>query len=193
MKILAVDPSLSATGLAWQAGYEVFHTHPNPKDSHKGLPDRMHAIADRIIGTLVDEPADLVIIEDPLTTPGSATIVLAGLAWVIRTRLCDYGQEWIGVANSTRTKWATGNGNAKKAEVLYSAQRYLMYDGFDDNIADALWLHDMATCAYALDGDNLTVAKRSVLGNIPWPIIGGNDPGARWGRPKPKTKKARNL
>lgn len=54
----------------------------------------------------------------------------------------------VGFSASEIKKHATGKGNSGKPEMVKSAQVKLNYVGEDDNIADALWIRDLAENIY---------------------------------------------
>ena len=184
-RINAVDPSLTGTGIQLASGEHVLlrtsPTHP--------LENRMLMIAGCVVADATLHPTDIVLIEAPISHGASNTLVqLGGLAWVIRCALTTAGVPWLSIGNSQRTKWATGKGNAKKVEVLTAAREKLGYDGHDDNIADAKWIHHLGMAAYCATPEDLPAYRREVLATIPWPEINGHRP--VWTLP-PKPKKAK--
>lgn len=137
MRVLAADLSLARTGWCDGDTAGVIKTLSNTPRVQ-----RIEFICD----VLLWQPPDLLVVEGPsYASRGSATIDLGRLHGVLEHQARDGGTTtmvpFAAVAPSSVKKYATGKGNAGKAEVLTSAVRRLGYDGSDDNVADAMWLH----------------------------------------------------
>lgn len=139
MKILGIDQSLTATGLALvQDGnlekVEVFR----PK-SLKG-PARVEAISAEVL--LWARGVDQVVIERPFAhgLGVSSTMGLMGLFGVLVQDMWRQGvPDPLVLAPKTRCKYATGKGNANKDQVLAAViRRYDSEDINDNNAADAV-------------------------------------------------------
>lgn len=152
MKVLAADLSLARTG--WCDG----HDHGAITTQSKApRVDRIEWIAHLL---LHPNRPDLLVVEGPsYASKGNATIDLGRLHGVVEHEAYIAAPQIPSatVAPSSVKKYATGKGNAGKAEVLTSAVRRLGYDGSDDNVADAMWLH--AACMDALGQPTVTVPK----------------------------------
>jgi Holliday junction resolvasome RuvABC endonuclease subunit len=140
MKILGIDPSLSATGLAMaQDGKWVrMKVLANKLRGH----ERMQYILDGI-ATYVESlnEGDMIVMEGPsYNSRGRATHELAGIWWMVRHMLWRYSHiKVIIVPPSVRAKYATGKGNAGKPEVLASVIRdHPDAEILDHNMADAM-------------------------------------------------------
>lgn len=160
--VLAVDPSLTATGWAhdnttdWPPHQPVttglINTRP-PTNEH-----RLLTIATQIRQLATRTQAEIVAIEGlAYGAKGRGLTDLAGLHWTIRNVLYGNKTPTIIVPSNVIKKYATGKGNAGKEEVLAAAIRRLNYTGHDNNIADALWLH--ATIKHALGQPVVNVPK----------------------------------
>lgn len=152
-KVLGIDPSLTGTGLVVlnSRGRIVDHTTIKTKPIRGA--DRLTVIEQVVRNWLRHlEPGDIVVIESP--SYGSRTgnqHELAGLWWILRRAVADRSNMLGGrlrvyvVAPKARAKYATGNGNADKAEVMAAVHRaYPQVDNsWDDNACDALVLAHM--------------------------------------------------
>lgn len=147
MKIIGIDPSLTATGIAVVDTQDRLHilTHTITSKGHRDDSwaercARINVLARRIIDTA--EGADHVVIESPSLgqqRQGGA-LDRAGLWWAILTGLHRV-TPITAVPPATRAKYATGKGNAGKDAVLLAvAKRYPQADIEDNNQADALAL-----------------------------------------------------
>lgn len=120
MRVLGVDPSLTATGLCWLAEGEApsVHTAKTRPGQAGTMPKlgRMWAQTTAVMDAA--GRADLVVVEAPsFGSKGSATRDLAGLWWLLIAELraaeCPLGI----VPPAVLKKWTTGNGNADKFAV----------------------------------------------------------------------------
>lgn len=174
MNVVGLDLSLTATGVATEAGCEVLAA------KIRGC-ERLAWIRDQAILVVLNEAAvypprraDLVVIEGySFGSRGRTLYQIGELGGVIRLALHEQGIPFVEVPPSTLKKYATGHGNAGKGEVLAAAIRRLGYDGHDDNEADALWLRAMALDFYGLPGWCILPASHQVaLDKIDWPELG---------------------
>lgn len=67
---------------------------------------------------------------------------------VIKLVAIDVGARVVGYVPTTLKKFATGNGLAKKDQVMAACKRVLGIEPRDDNEADALWLLEMGKVNY---------------------------------------------
>lgn len=178
IKILAIDPSFSRTGFAYNddSGETVHVGHLGAYSMNvQAAVDIASAVATK--ARWID--ADLVVIESPIVrgkTSPAVQMGMAGLGWIIRAHIyCDY--HWIDVSPTDRMLWATGKGQANKDQVLAGARKIGLVCGDKDyDEADAYVLHDIATTAYELAPYEtiehlLHVSRRCVLGRCNWPRI----------------------
>lgn len=180
--ILALDPSLTATGYAigttggHQAGSEGdraaqvnLGTLTPGAAQGKGL-DRLVWLRDRALSLAA--PADLVVLEGySYASKGRAIISLGEFGGVLRVALMEAGVPFVEVSPNGRAKFATGRGNASKEQVMAEAIRRLGYAGHDNNEADALWLYAMAADAYGAPLVAMPQTHRAALDAVAWPDL----------------------
>jgi crossover junction endodeoxyribonuclease RuvC len=168
MKILALDPSLTATGYAVGTAPELGTLTP-PASVGKGL-DRLVWLRDQALALAAG--ADLVVLEGySYASKGRAIISLGEFGGVLRVALMEAGVPFVEVAPAGRAKYATGKGNAKKEAVLTEAVRRLGYAGHDNNEADALWLYAMAADHFGAPLAAMPQTHRAALDAVPWPDV----------------------
>lgn len=152
MKVLAADLSLARTGWCDSRCHDVIVTKPTTPRV-----ERIRLICGVLLSVAELDDTDLLVVEGPsYASRGSATIDLGRLHGVLEHE-AQGRLVFVTMAPSSLKKYATGKGNAGKAEVLTSAVRRLGYEGSDDNVADALWLH--AAVMDALGSPTVTMPK----------------------------------
>ena len=175
MRIIGIDPSLTATGIATidtTTGH--IHTHTiSTTPTSKDIKNRIHrfekittAISDIIRDG--DHPA-LIAIEGPSYGSHSAgTWDRAGLWWHIANHAA-HGINIIEIPPATRCRYATGKGNAAKDVVMISAvRRYPAADITDNNQADAVIIAAIGArlAGHPID-DPLPMANQTALTKLP--------------------------
>jgi crossover junction endodeoxyribonuclease RuvC len=143
--ILAIDPSLAATGLAWwvDGRTRVTTVCTSPRDRDE---DRWHRIAMAILTRRDPTPGKTIAVIEGRITPGEDAVQtamdLAELRGVIRYGLHQCRIPVAEMHPSTLKLWATGNGRASKQSMMDAARGRLGHVAHcqDDNQADALWL-----------------------------------------------------
>lgn len=169
MKVVALDLSLSATGVAETiAGTTPFYrTLRTPK--LRGV-ERLRWVRSEVLLHVTD--ADLVVLEGYAFGRPNQAHYIGELGGVIKCALDDAGVEWIALPPAVVKKIATGKGNASKDLVLVEAVKRLGYAGADNNQADALWLLQAALHAYDLPGAvSLPKSHLAALEKIQWPAM----------------------
>jgi hypothetical protein len=89
-----------------------------------------------------------------------ALVHQARLQGVIEVWCHDNNIQYRGYSPSEIKKFATGKGNAGKADVIRAAREKLGYAGNDDNEADALWLLRLAQDEYDHGGSVVAASNR---------------------------------
>lgn len=145
--VLGIDPSLTSTGYAVISESEPRVMGLITSSASARLGYRLSNLSLSIKGIIKAHTPMLVVVERSFSGGQGPSAIKLGtalgavLVGIIEAFDVVMGQrEAYLVAPKVRAKYATGNGNAAKAEVLTSAVRRLNYDGCSDDEADALWL-----------------------------------------------------
>lgn len=136
--VIGVDPSLSSTGLACHDGrLETIKTKTEWGD--KRLVHLSAGIYDEMDRISMDAPPALAILEDlPVNAMSAGKTGQA--QGVIRLALLDEIALVLSIAPATLKKFATGKGNANKAQMRERFQVDTGTDNKDDNQVDAYYL-----------------------------------------------------
>lgn len=136
MRVLGIDPSLTATGIAYPDG-TLTTIGGDAKHGDHRLTRIYQAVA-----TAAVTGADLAVLEDLPTHAHGAGIT--GMAQgVIRLALQTSSVPYVTVAAATLKKYATGSGAATKADMRMALFKRATLDVRDDNQCDAWWLRAM--------------------------------------------------
>lgn len=168
--VVGIDPSLTATGVAWPDGStEVLAWPGRGVDRLAGVYARVENWCHR--GPLaVGEP--LVILEGYAHGKGNQAHQMGELGGVLRLVLHHQHVEFVVVPPAVVKKYATGKGNANKDLVRDAARDRLgpLAPGISSDECDALWLRQIGL---ALTGDPFAVEvpklHRSALDKITLP------------------------
>ena len=162
--IYAVDPSLTATCIASPWGELT-----TLKNKLRG-PERLVHLRDRLLNVVWG--ADRVGYEGySFGSKGQAVISLGELGGIYRVALWEHGIRILEVPPGVLKKFATGNGNAKKEQMIAEAIRRLGYTGHSDDEADALWLREMWRQHYDVSDITLPKSQLQVLEGLEWPPL----------------------
>lgn len=189
MIIVGLDTSITCTGVArlqvpqaLKVELSTVESKPpkSPGRDAKGKPlppilqeraIRLATLAERIVESVGF--ADLVAIEGPsFSSKGSAVHQIAGLWWMVATRLHDSGVTVVEIPPSCRMKYATGKGIAPKDVVmLAAANRYRhLVEVTGNDVADALLI--AAMCARYLGHpieESLPAVNQTAIDKVQWP------------------------
>lgn len=163
MSVLALDLSLTGTGVATASGVSTIKT--KLKDE-----ERIFYIAEQLINYI---PGDLslVIVEGlAYGTQTGKAMERAGLWWFLK--LLFYGQGMpVAVCPPTVLKrYACGKGNADKATVMLEvAKRYDMFKISNDNEADSVALYALAMDKLGTPLVEVPKTHRDALDKVQWP------------------------
>lgn len=131
--VIGLDLSLAATGVADDSGTWTIKTSPTRR------------IEDRLFDIWLDltqmPPADLYVIEDLPHAVAHGGPQLGMVHGVVRFHLRDRPVAL--VTPATLKKYATGKGNATKADMRMAWFKRTGEDVADDNRCDAIWLRAM--------------------------------------------------
>ncbi len=135
MRILALDLSLTATGIAEPAG-QLSTYRPTVKGDL-----RLVYIADEILMIVHASDPDLVVMEDlPFGIRNAAAGALGMLHGAVRHVLLLAERHYLTVPPATLKTYATGKGNCQKADMRMELYKRTGTDVADDNQVDAAWL-----------------------------------------------------
>lgn len=158
---LGVDPSLTGTGIAivrdgkvidWNRyGYSLKQTATLEEKAER----MMHVLKGVLLAQ--GRHVDVIVIEGlSFGSKGQSTRDLAGLWWYLVCSLRQRGYTVLTRSPQQRAKYATGNGRAKKAEVVAAVNETYGLDLKDDNIADAIVLAAMGARVYGDPADDIS-------------------------------------
>lgn len=167
-KVIALDLSLTATGVASSAGWTDTLKPPAKLRGH----ERMAWLRERILDHT--RGADLVVVEGPSygnqgAQRQSGHHERAGLWWLITHALWTAKVPTAVAPPASVKKYATGSGNASKDQVLLAVSRkFPSFEG-DNNSADALVMCALGTDWLGVPMVTMPQAHRVALGGVSWP------------------------
>lgn len=170
MRVVGLDLSLTATGVADQDGARVIRTG-----------DMRGAERLKFLGAAIDRicmgkdyleiKADIVILEGPsYGSEHSHQHSIGKLAGVVEVCLYQRGIPFIEIPPSKLKKFATNKGNAPKDLVLSEAVR-MNNEINDNNAADAYFLRLMGLAHYEQRDVIAPAFRAAVLKSIEWPEL----------------------
>jgi len=170
--VVGLDLSLSSTGIADAGGQRTITYDELHRDAtYEQRAARVRSIAAE--AAVYCLRAHVVVIEGPAfsrSTGGAHE--RAGLWWRVYNVVHDAFTIPVAVVGPTSLKkYATGNGNAGKPEMLAAAIRRLGYDGHQADCVDALWLRAAALDWYGHPLCPTPAAQRAALEKVAWPDL----------------------
>jgi crossover junction endodeoxyribonuclease RuvC len=169
-RILAVDPSLTATGWALTAHGAIGWQGTWPPGDRTGVV-RL-AYLRRLLGAALDDNAiELVAIEGYAMAKAQGAHQLGELGGIYRMVCYDRRVPFVEIPPASVKRYATGNGNANKDDVLLAAVRRLGYEGRSKDEADALWILTMARHHYDHVDPGVPQTHLTGLAKVPWPDL----------------------
>lgn len=149
MKILAIDPATKC-GFAHSCGVSGTWDFSVRRDESAGM--RLIRLRGKLNELYEAEPVELLVYEaarHAAPKMQGALVVQATLQGVLLLWAEDHKIEYRGYSPSEIKKFATGKGNANKADMMAAAvQKFGLIQ--DDNHADALWLLALAKRDYGI-------------------------------------------
>lgn len=137
--VVGIDPSLTATGLAWADGTTSTIRYPKYVTGDHRLAFIAQIINEVGFAQATGKRVDLAILEDLPTHAHGAGIT--GMAQgVIRMQLIRDSVPYVTVPAASLKKFATGKGNATKPDMRMELFQRTGTDLRDDNQVDAAWL-----------------------------------------------------
>lgn len=165
MDIFGLDLSLTSTGIS---GNDEILSITTPS---KGA-ERLHLISEKILQIVTQAEKPAVLIEGySFSSRNSQAHSIGELGGVVRLELWRKGIPFTDVAPTARAKFATGKGNANKAEVLsaISAKTGIVWSGSSaDDKCDAWILEEMGRCLAGTARFEWPQVSRSALEKIDW-------------------------
>ena len=142
MRIIGIDPSLTATGIAILENGEwtMLDVLKNNLRGHERMDYIISNLAELFVGL---QAGDIVVMEGPsFNSQGQRSHELAGIWWLIRHEMWYYPDITVVIVPpTTRAKYASGRGNAGKAEVYEAIQEQFPDITIKDhNVGDAIIL-----------------------------------------------------
>jgi hypothetical protein len=168
--VLGLDLSLTCTGLAGPG----WTTTLKPPAKLRGV-ERLCWIRTRLLDEYLNG-LDLVVVEGPsYGNQGQQRQAghheRAGLWWLVRCTLDARGHQVAVAPPAARAKYATGRGNAGKADVIREVtKRYPWFEGGEDE-ADALVLAAMGADHLGQPLAELPATHRIALRGVEWPAV----------------------
>lgn len=176
MRVVGLDLSLTATGIAAITDTTVVHTITSKGAKDATLTERRQRL-DRLelaIAEWLPENLDLIVVEAPSfgQMRQAGEHARAGLWWRVVSILDDCYAPVAEVPPATLKKYVTGKGNAGKDEVLLAvSRRYPDVDVKDNNQADALVLAAMGARRLGFPIDDMPKAHLAAMDAVRWPVI----------------------
>lgn len=135
-RVVGIDPSLTATGIATEADH---WTAPEPRFTGD---HRLHDLWLQVNMAVTGDGPCLAVIEDlPTHAHGAGKTGMAH--GIVRHCLLDNHVPYVVVTPATLKKYATGKGNATKADMRMALYQRTGADVRDDNQVDAIWLRHL--------------------------------------------------
>ena len=173
MRIIGIDPSLTATGIAIieDGEWTMLDVLKNNLRGH----ERMDYITSNLAELFVTLKAgDVVVMEGPsFNSQGQRSHELAGMWWLIRQEMWYYPDITVVIVSpNTRAKYASGRGNANKIDVYAAVQeQFPDLEIKDHNVGDAIILASMGARRYmsAVDDKLDDSPEMDAYKKVEWP------------------------
>lgn len=137
-EVVGIDPSLTATGLAYRDGLlATIKTRAKDKDR------RLLAIHDEIRFVAQHAGADSIAVIEDLPKHAMAAGITGMVQGVTRLALNEFNIPYVSIPPATLKKFATGKGNADKALMRAKWLEFTGKDNADDNQVDAAFLREI--------------------------------------------------
>ena len=179
MDIVALDLSLSGTGVVTKDGARTIKTKPADfsciEDRFKYIITEMPFFDSMYSLTTKETVPDLVILEGlAFASKTGQAAERAGLHHLVRYILRDKHIPFVLVPPTTLKLWTTGKGNADKDTVLLAIARLFPdWEITNNNEADALGLYSLAKEYYRESMIDVPAKNKTALDKIDWPKLNG--------------------
>jgi Holliday junction resolvasome RuvABC endonuclease subunit len=162
VRVLAIDLSLTETGLACpECGADIVATGKLREAA------RLEAIEREVSSHF--EMADVIVLENYGYLQGPALRVIEAHG-VIKLAAHRANRPVAVVSPASLKLYATGKGNAKKAQMVLASARRFHYEGDNENEADAWCLQAMGEAAYGDRAELPDYQLRAIQG-VTWPLL----------------------
>ncbi|MFJ1581595.1 Holliday junction endonuclease [Streptomyces sp. NPDC088182] len=172
-KVLGLDLSITATGIAYRDGSTG--TTGGPSEHGDG---RLLTIEQAVTIALGGDDIglgplpDLVVLED-LPTHARAAGITGMVHGVVRTLLLRRGVPYVALTPATLKAYATGKGTADKTAMAMAAYKRGGREFADDNQCDAAWLRWAGLDRLGTPEITVPAAQRDRLNKANWPSLKG--------------------
>lgn len=153
--VVGIDPSLTATGIAYFDD-TITVAGCRGDDRLVSIRDAVHDICDG---------ARLAVVED-LPTHAMGAGKTGMVQGAIRVALLDLAVDYVLVPPSVLKKYATGSGQATKADLRMALFKRTGLDEKDDNKVDAIWLRMLGLDLLGEPVVELPASHRGVLAKV---------------------------
>jgi crossover junction endodeoxyribonuclease RuvC len=174
MIVTGVDPSISSTGVARIVPNAVAVQRLRSQPAGQELDERVQRMRSQVSAIVrLARGSDLIVIEGPAYgSSNQMTHMLSGFWWLMVHALDRIAPIAV-VQPTTLKKWATGNGRAKKADMIAAAAEafpHMKVRGDDE--ADALALAAAGALHLGIEfGAGFSASERSALAKVRWPSL----------------------
>lgn len=164
--VIGIDPSITATGIADAVGRLSVAGGP----AHMG-DKRLSAISYAVAAVAGNGGADLAVIEF-LPAHMSGAGITGMVQGVVRNVLLELDVPYVLVTPSTLKKYATGRGDADKADMRMALYQRAGIDQRNDDMVDAWWLRAAGLQAVGEPLVELPAKQVKALDVVQWPQLG---------------------
>lgn len=166
MNVFGIDPSLTSTGICISDD-ETFVFQPKTRGA-----ERLVEIRNVVMAHVRAHAVDLIAIEGySYGSRNSHAHALGELGGVLRATFYENGFEFVDIPPTSRAKFATGKGNAGKAEVVssISARTGIVWAGVGaEDMCDAWVLRQMVLAKFGESKYTWPEQNMSALEKIEW-------------------------
>lgn len=169
--VVGLDLSLTHTGIASSRGWTDVIIYPGKLRGHDRLAWLCASIADHVVNDVA-----LVVVEGPSygnqgAARQSGHHERAGLWWMVTHSLWKRGIDFAVASPASRAKYATGKGNAGKADVIRETTRRFSWFAGGEDEADALVLAAMGADRLGHPLVAMPATHRKALDAVQWPDV----------------------
>lgn len=136
--ILAIDPGT-------QLGYCSKEDSGSINFGQKYSNDRVKMFRNWLRDTVEQHGIEMIVYEKPTQGFYNATRIHSHFEAIILLVCADYGLGYLELSATEIKKWATGQWNAKKWQMIGACAEKLGITPEDDNHCDAIWIYDYVT------------------------------------------------